>query len=147
MFDRVLITPLLAAVIDFTQLQGLRTWPSLQLDWKRSWSCEELSEILQNSILSCICEQYFLEAVVRRCSVENVFLKISQNSHWDICVGVSLFFNKVVGLRSATLLKKRLRRRCSPVNFAKFLRTTFIQTTPRTTASVFLQRLCFVLWK
>ena len=35
----------------------------------------------------------------------------------------SLFFNKVAGLRPATLLKKRLWHRCFPVNFAKFLRT------------------------
>ena len=36
-----------------------------------------------------------------------------------------LFFNKVAGLRAATLLKKRLWHRCFPVNFVKFLRTTF----------------------
>ena len=41
----------------------------------------------------------------------------------------SLFFNKVVGLRSATLLKKRLWHRCFPMNFAKFLRKPFLQTT------------------
>ena len=35
----------------------------------------------------------------------------------------SLFFDKVAGLRPATLLKKRLWHRCSPVNFVKFLRT------------------------
>ena len=35
-------------------------------------------------------------------------------------------FNEVAGLRSATLLKKRLWHRCFPVNFAKFLRTPFI---------------------
>ena len=38
----------------------------------------------------------------------------------------SLFFNKVAGLRTATLLKKRLWHRCFPVNFAKFLRTPFL---------------------
>ena len=32
-------------------------------------------------------------------------------------------FNKVVGMRPATLLKKRLWHRCFPVNFVKFLRT------------------------
>ena len=37
----------------------------------------------------------------------------------------SLFFNKVAGLRLATLLKKRLWHRCFPVNFVKFLRTPF----------------------
>ena len=41
----------------------------------------------------------------------------------------SLFFNKVAGLRSATLLKKRLWQRCFPVNFAKFLRTLFLTNT------------------
>ena len=32
----------------------------------------------------------------------------------------SLFFNKVAGLTPATLLRKRLLRRCFPVNFANF---------------------------
>ena len=38
----------------------------------------------------------------------------------------SLFFNKVVGLRFATLLKNRFWRRCFLVNFSKFLRTPFL---------------------
>ena len=37
----------------------------------------------------------------------------------------SLFFSKVAGRRPATLLKKRLWHRCFPVNFVKFLRTSF----------------------
>ena len=37
----------------------------------------------------------------------------------------SLFFNKVAGLRPATLLKKRLWHRCFAANFVKFLRTPF----------------------
>ena len=41
----------------------------------------------------------------------------------------SLFFNKVAGPRSATLLKKRLWHRCFPMNLAKFLRTPFLQNT------------------
>ena len=40
-----------------------------------------------------------------------------------------LFFNKVVGLSPATSLKDRLWHRCFPVNFAKFLRTLFLQNT------------------
>ena len=39
----------------------------------------------------------------------------------------SLFSNKVTCLRSATLLKNRLWHRCILVNFAKFLRTPFLQ--------------------
>ena len=38
----------------------------------------------------------------------------------------SLFFNKVAGLRPATLLKKRLWHRCFPVDFVKFIRTPFL---------------------
>ena len=47
----------------------------------------------------------------------------------------SLFFNKVAGrisfliklqARPATVLKKRLWPRCFPVNFAKFLRKSFL---------------------
>ena len=39
------------------------------------------------------------------------------------------FFNKVTGLRLATVLKKRPWHRCFPVNFAIFLRTPFLQNT------------------
>ena len=45
----------------------------------------------------------------------------------------SLFLNKIVGLRPATLLKERLWHKGFPVNFAKVLRTPFLQNT---TASV-----------
>ena len=38
-------------------------------------------------------------------------------------------FNKVAGLRPATLLKKKLWHRRFPVNFVKFLRTPFLQNT------------------
>ena len=38
----------------------------------------------------------------------------------------SIFFNKVGSLRPSSLLKKRLRHQCFPVNFAEFLRTLFL---------------------
>ena len=41
----------------------------------------------------------------------------------------NLIFNKVAGLRLATLLEKRLWNRCFPVNFATFLRTPFLENT------------------
>ena len=44
----------------------------------------------------------------------------------EIHLWYSLFFNKAAVLRPATLLKKRLWHRCFPVNFAKFLRITFL---------------------
>ena len=39
----------------------------------------------------------------------------------------SVFFNKVAGLRPATLFKKILWHRCFPVNFVKFLKTPFFK--------------------
>ena len=47
-----------------------------------------------------------------------MFLEISQNSQKSTCARVSF-------LMKLTLLKKRPWHRCFPVNFAKFLRTTF----------------------
>ena len=45
----------------------------------------------------------------------------------------SLFFNKITGLRVATLLKEKFMHKCFPVNFVTLLRTRFstehIQTT------------------
>ena len=38
----------------------------------------------------------------------------------------SLFFKKVAGLRTATLINKILRHECFAVNFAKFLRLSFL---------------------
>ena len=52
------------------------------------------------------------EAVVRRCSLEKVFSDVLQNS-------------KENSLRPATLLEKRLWHRCFPMNFEKFLGTSF----------------------
>ena len=43
----------------------------------------------------------------------------------------SPFFNKVAGLRPATLLKKRLQHKCCSANFAKFFKTSFLQNTSR----------------
>ena len=54
-----------------------------------------------------------------------MFLKILQYSQENTCARVSSF----VGIRPATLLKKSLWYRRFPVNFAKFLRTSFLQNT------------------
>ena len=54
-----------------------------------------------------------------------MFLKISQNSQENTCVGVS--FDKVADLRPATLLKKKLQHSCFPVNFVKFLGKPLLQ--------------------
>ena len=56
-----------------------------------------------------------IEAVIQRCSMKKVFLKILQNSQENTCARVSFLIK--------LQLKKRLWRRCFPVNIAKFLRT------------------------
>ena len=64
----------------------------------------------------------------QRCSVrKGVLRNFTKFTSKNLCQ--SLFFNKVVGLRPATLFKKRLQHRCFPVNLVKFLRTSFLQNT------------------
>ena len=64
----------------------------------------------------------------RRCSVrKGVLRNFAKFTGKHLCQ--RLFFNKVAGLRPATLLKKSLWHMCFPVNFAKFLRTPFLQNT------------------
>ena len=64
----------------------------------------------------------------QRCSVtKGVLRNFTKFSGKHLCQ--SLFFNKVAGLRPATLFKKRLWYRCFPVNFVKFQRTPFLQNT------------------
>ena len=54
----------------------------------------------------------------RRCSVNKVFLIISQNSQENTCTKVSF------------LIKLQAKVWCFPVNFAKLLKTTFFNRTP-----------------
>ena len=64
----------------------------------------------------------------QRCSMKKSVLRIfAKFTGKHLCQ--SLFFNKVAGLRPAIFLKKRLWHRCFPVNFAKFLRTPFLQNS------------------
>ena len=64
----------------------------------------------------------------QRCSIKKGvlrnFTKFTGEHVWQ-----SLFSNKVAGHRPVTLLKRRLWYRCFPVNFVKFLRTSFLQNT------------------
>ena len=81
--------------------------------------CTKFCKFVKNVVLN-------VEAVVQRCSIKKVFLKISQNSQENTCARVSfLIKSQTLGLRPATVLKKRLWYRCFPVNFAEFLRTPF----------------------
>ena len=62
-----------------------------------------------------------------------IFTRIVFQNHWSYCSHMEVFLHLLVCndvcLRSATLLKKRLWHSCFPVNFAKFLRTAFLQNT------------------
>ena len=62
-------------------------------------------------------------------------LKSFINAQENTCVRVS-FLIKFAGLRPATLLKKRLRDRCFPVSFEKYLQNTFFYRTPHMAAPV-----------
>ena len=63
-----------------------------------------------------------IEAVVRRDTSEQVFLKILQCSQEKICIGV---FFKYADLETCNFIKKRLQRRFFPLKLAKFLRLSF----------------------
>ena len=63
------------------------------------------------------CQKQLLEMFYKKGVIRN-FAKFTGK---HLCQRV--FFNKVAGLRTATLLKKTLRHRSFPVNFAKVLRT------------------------
>ena len=66
--------------------------------------------------------------ILMRCSLKKCVLRnFAKFTGKHLCQ--SLFFNKVVGLRPAILLKKRIWHRCFPVTFAKFLRTPFLKNT------------------
>ena len=85
-----------------------------------------LNSRIENSVIKEIPTQVFFRSNHRRCSIKTDVLKnCTKFTGKHLCQG--LFFNKVAGLRPVTLLKRRLWHRCFPVNFAKFLRTHFLQ--------------------
>ena len=82
----------------------------------------------QYTLRCCTCKFIHLLTVlasINRSSRPEAFCKKGVLRHFGKYLCQSLFLNKVVGLSPATLLKKRLWYRCFPVNFVKFLRTTF----------------------
>ena len=74
-------------------------------------------------------------------SRSEVFSKISQNSPENTCASVSLLIKlQAWGLRSATLLKKRLWHLCFSVSFAKFVRISIFTEHLRWLFLMFLVR-------
>ena len=109
-------------------------WPILNLDVNETVSnCRITVCVFKNNMTKCIrCIRrnridifgiIFITTI--RSSRPDVFCKKSVLKNFAKFTGKhlcqSLFFNKIEGLRPATLLKKRLWHRCFPANFAKFL--------------------------
>ena len=68
------------------------------------------------------------ESSRERCSTKkDVLSNFAKSTGKHLCQ--SLFFDKVADLTPATLLKKSLWHSCFPLNFAKFLKTSFFQNT------------------
>ena len=91
----------------FSNLGGL-------YDWKMVFR-EEKSDQKQNYLNSFDLSFLYLGCLSER----NIHSLTNKGSHQRCSAG----------LGPATLLKKRLWHRCFPVNFAKFLRTPFLQNT------------------
>ena len=63
-----------------------------------------------------------------RCSVRKGILRnFTKFTGKYLCYRI--YFHKVAGLRPATSLNKWLSHKCFPVNFARFLRTPFLENT------------------
>ena len=78
-------------------------------DWCIQWD-KSIRSLIRTSY-----SQMFLKICVVK-----IFVKCTEK---QLCR--SLFFNEVAGFKPVTSLPKRLRHRCFPVNFAKFLITFF----------------------
>ena len=63
------------------------------------------------------------EAVVQRCSVKKVFLKISQNSQESTCARVSFLIK--MQLAPATLFKKETLAQVIPCEFCQIFKSIF----------------------
>ena len=68
-------------------------------------------------------QKQYRRCYVRKCILRN-FEKFTGKRLCQI-----LFYDKFAHLKPVTLLKKRPWHRCFPVNFAKFVRMSFLQNT------------------
>ena len=96
-----------------------------------NYGFQSLNIFAKSSILDfCLVSEHtfaLLLVVIMKMAADKNLSKFHANSQKNTCVRVS-FFNKVAGLKPATLLKKRLWHRCFLVNFEKFLRAPFYRT-------------------
>ena len=93
----------------------------------------------------------FYNVFIFSSSLPKVFFKKGAFKNFEKFTGKhqrqSLFFNKIAGLRTANLLKKRPWRSCFPVNFAKFLKTPFLRSTSGGCFCILSHTVCFSLLK
>ena len=97
-------------------------WKPLRQRYSYCWSIVKCKSFSNNS-------EILTEAVVRRCSVKKMFLKISQNSQENTCAWVS-FFNKVAGLACNFIKNKTLAQAFSSESCNVFKNTFFYRTPP-----------------
>ena len=72
-------------------------------------SCKNVVEEINKSV------DLFTKAAIRRCSLKQMFLKVSQYSLENTCLN----------LQAWNLIKKKIQSRCFPATVTKFLRTAF----------------------
>ena len=114
-------TPIFAYFLEFVYVLSKSVYLENSATFTRKEICVEVSLYIRLQASS-------LQKQPRRGSVgRGVLRNFVKFTGKHLCQ--SLFFNKVAGLRAATLLKKRLWHRYFPVNLAKFLRTPFLQNT------------------
>ena len=92
---------------------------------KEGWSSSH-SAVISCSLMGSN-ETYFSEAVVQRCSVKKMFLKISQNSQENACARASFLIK--LHVQACNFIKKDtlVPHKCFLVNFAILLRTPFFK--------------------
>ena len=100
------------------------------LDFKEIFSWHEKNIVAR--MTDCFLMQY--KSSHRRCSERKGIFRNFAKFIWKH-LHQSLVFNKVAGLRLATLLKKRLWHRCFTVNFCEISKNAFFTEHLRATVS------------
>ena len=105
--------PASSLTLTLNKLQNLSQFSIFILLFPYQWLITLFTRVLLRVTVYYYYVAHASEAVVRSCSVKKAFLEISQNLQENACARVSF-------------LKRRLWKRCFPVNFAKYLRTSFL---------------------
>ena len=82
-----------------------------------------------------------LEAIVQRCSVKKVFLKIPQNSQENTCVRVSF----LIKLHACNFIKKEILAQVFSCEFCEISKNTFLYSTPLVAPEIFSEIFILIL--